>query len=371
MPEIIFEPVEQMSPERLDVVVIGGGQAGLAMGHHLARRGLRFVILEEHTRVGDSWRNRWDSLRLFTPARYAGLPGLRFPAPPHMFPTKDQLADYLEQYALTFKLPMRTGFRVDSLRPAADSDGYVVIAGDARWLATQVVVATGAYHQPRVPDFARQLNPEIRQLHSSQYRNPAQLRPGGVLVVGAGNSGAEIALDVAREHRTWLSGRHPGHLPFELEGLAFRVFASLMFSLATRVFTVDTPIGRKARPVYRAGGGPLVRARPAHLRAAGVERVLARTVDARDGLPLLDDGQVLDVANVIWCVGFEHSIRWIDVPIDLEDGWPRQERGVVLSAPGLYFIGLPFLYSINSSLVVGVGPDAAYLADRIASRAAA
>jgi len=190
------QPAEHVSQERFDVVVIGGGQAGLATGYYLARHGLRFVILEEHTRVGDSWRNRWDSLRLFTPAHYDGLPGLRFPLLPYAFPTKDQMADYLELYAATFDLPVRTGVRVDGLRCAED-DGYVVSAGDARWLAAQIVVATGAYHEPRMPDFASELDPEIRQLHSSQYRNPRQLRAGGVLVVGAGNSGAEIALDAA------------------------------------------------------------------------------------------------------------------------------------------------------------------------------
>jgi putative flavoprotein involved in K+ transport len=189
-----------------------------------------------------------------------------------------------------------------------------------------------------------------------------------VLVVGACNSGAEIAFDVAREHRTWLSGRDTGHIPIDPESRSYRVFASLLSFLGSRVVTVDTPIGRKARPRYRAGGGPLIRIKPAHLRAAGVQRVLARTVGTRNGLPLLDDGQVLDVANVIWCVGFEHTTRWIEVPIDQEDGWPQQKRGIVPSAPGLYFIGLPFLYSINSSLVVGVGRDAAYLADQIASR---
>jgi putative flavoprotein involved in K+ transport len=358
-----------MSPERLDVIVIGGGQAGLAMGYHLARRRLRFIILDEHTRVGDSWRNRWDSLRLFTFARYDGLPGLPFPAPPRTFPSKDQVAGYLEHYAATFDLPVRTGVRVNALRRAEDGDGYVVIAGDSRWLAAQVVVATGAYHEPRVPEFARELDPEIRQLHSSRYRTPAQLRPGGVLVVGACNSGAEIALEVAHEHRTWLSGRNTGHLPIDIDGRAFQVFGRLMSFLGSRVLTAETFIGRKAGAKFRAGGGPLIRVKPAHLRAASVERVLARTVGTRDGLPVLDDGRALDVANVIWCVGFEHTARWIEIPIDREDGWPQQKRGVVPSAPGLYFIGLPFLYSINSSLLAGVGRDAAYLADRIAARA--
>jgi putative flavoprotein involved in K+ transport len=225
-------------------------------------------------------------------------------------------------------------------------------------------------HEPRVPDFARELKPDIRQLHSSQYRNPAQLRSGAVLVVGACNSGAEIAFDVAREHRTWLSGRDTGHIPINPGSRAYQVFGHLMSFLGSRLLTVDTPLGRKARPKFRAGGGPLIRVKPVHLRAAGVERVLARTVGTRDGLPLLDDGRVLDVANVIWCVGYEHTARWIEVPIDRDDGWPQQQRGVVPSAPGLYFIGLPFLYSINSSLVVGVERDAAHLADQIVSRAA-
>jgi putative flavoprotein involved in K+ transport len=351
-----------------DVVVIGGGQAGLAMGYELAHRRLRFVILEAHVRLGDSWRSRWDSLRLFTPAHGDALPGLRFPAPPYSFPTKDQMADYLERYAAAFELPVVTGVRVDSLRRSGN-DGYVVVAADARWLAPQVVVATGAHPEPRVPDFAPQLDPRILQLHSSAYRNPAQLRAGGVLVVGADNSGAEIALEAARKHRTWLSGRDPGHLPIDVDGRAYRLFGHLMSFLGSHVLTIDTPLGRKARPQFRAGGGPLVRVKPAQLRAASVERVLARTVGVRDGLPVLDDGQVLDVANVVWCTGFTHTLSWIDVPIAREAGWPQERRGAVPSAPGLYFIGLPFLYSLNSSLVVGVGRDAAYLADLIASRA--
>jgi putative flavoprotein involved in K+ transport len=340
------------------------------MGYHLARRGLRFVILEAHARIGDSWRNRWDSLRLFTPAGYDALPGLSFPAPRHTFPTKDQMADYLERYATTFELPVITGAMVDGLRPA-DADGYLVSAADRRWQAPQVVLAAGSYAEPRVPDFSRQLDPGIVQLHSSAYRNPGQLRPGGVLVVGASNSGAEIALDVARHHPTWLSGRDPGHLPIDNDGRLVRLVGPLIWFLQDRVMTIDTPLGRRFRPVYRTRGGPTIRVTPAQLQAAGVERVLARTVGVRHGLPLLDDGRVLTVANVIWCTGFEHAASWIDVPIDRVDGWPQEERGVISSAPGLYIVGLPFLYAMNSSLVGGVGRDTAYLAERIAARATA
>lgn len=192
-------------PERFDVVVISGGQAGLAVGHHLARHALRFVILDASDRVGDSWRKRWDTLRVFTPARYDGLPGMPFPAPPHSFPTKDEVADFLEAYALRMDLPVRNGVNVELV--SRIGAGYIVSAGAERFEAAQVVIATGAYHHPRVPDFATGLDPRIRQLHACEFRNPSQLREGAVLVVGASNSGAEIAHSVAGTHQTWLSGR--------------------------------------------------------------------------------------------------------------------------------------------------------------------
>ena len=363
-------PIEG-STERFDVVVIGGGQAGLAVGYHLARRGLSFVILEARDRVGDIWRSRWDSLRLFTPARYDALPGMTFPAPGHAFPTRDQMADYLEAYAARMALPVRTGIGVDGLRPAAGGEGgYVVTVGDRRFEAAQVVVATGAQDRPRVPDFAGELDPGIRQLHSSEYQNPSQLQEGGVLIVGAGNSGAEIALEVAREHRTLLSGRDPGHVPFRIDTRRARVIIRGLWFVANHVLTLDTPIGRKMGPFVRSGhGGPLVRVKPADLLAAGVERIPARTVGVRDGLPLLDDGRVIDVANVIWCTGFRNDFGWVHLPVVGEDGYPRQKRGVVPSAPGLYFLGLPFLHAFGSMLIGGVQRDAAYIADRIASRA--
>jgi len=197
--------------ERFQTVIVGGGQAGLAVGYHLARRGRRFVILDASQRTGDSWRQRWDSLHLFTPARYDGLPGMPFPAPAFSYPTKDQVADYLEAYAIRFDLPVRSGVRVDRL--SRDGDRYVVAAGDSRILADHVVVASGAHHKPRIPAFAVDLDPRILQLDPNRYRDPSQLPAGGVLVVGAGNSGAEIAFEVSRTHPTWLSGPATGHIP--------------------------------------------------------------------------------------------------------------------------------------------------------------
>lgn len=368
------EPVfpSSASGHRFDVIVIGGGQAGLAMGYYLKQQDARFVILDQRERVGDIWRSRWQSLRLFTPAKYDGLPGMPFPASTHHCPTRDEMAEYLEAYATHFALPVRTGVRVDGLWPAGDDrDEFVVTAGDERYTAAQVVVATGAQEGPYVPEFAADLDPRIRQLHSSQYLNASQFQEGTVLVVGAGNSGAEIALEAAREHRTILAGQNPGQEPITPENRLAPVFDRGLWFLAHHVLSLDTPIGRKCAPAVRAGhAAPRARVRPKDLAAAGVERTLVRVTGVQDGMPLLGDGTVVDVANVVWCTGFRNRFDWIHLPVFGADGYPLMERGVVCGAPGLYFIGLPFLYSLSSMLVGGVGRDAAYLADRIAVKAA-
>ena len=354
--------------ERVQVVVIGGGQAGLSVGYCLAQRGLSFVILEGHPRVGDSWRQRWDSLHLFTPAKYDGLMGLPFPAPPFSFPTKDEMADYLEGYAKHFNLPVRTGVRVDRL--GREGARYIADAGQRRFEADHVVVAMASYQAPRVPAFARALAPDIVQLHSRDYRNPGQLRPGGVLLVGAGNSGAEIAIEVVRSHRTWLSGRHPGHVPFGIATPIARLAIPIIFRVVFhRILTVDTPVGRRARPSIISKGGPLIRVKPKDLAAAGVERA-PRVTGVRDGKPLLADGRVLEVANVIWCTGFHPGLSWIDLPTPVsgEDGEPVHNRGIVPGEPGLYFVGLHFLYALSSTMIHGVARDAERIADTIQAR---
>ncbi|HEX6535242.1 MAG TPA: NAD(P)-binding domain-containing protein [Gemmatimonadaceae bacterium] len=359
------------APERVGTVVIGGGQAGLSVGYHLARRGIPFVILEANERVGDSWRKRWDSLRLFTPARYDGLDGMPFPAPPHTFPTRIEMADYLEAYAERFALPVRTGVHVDRL--VRHDDGFLLeMTGGTRIIAEQVVVAMATFQAPKLPPFAAELRPEIVQLHSSAYRRPSQLREGLVLVVGAGNSGAEIALEAARHgHPTWVSGRDPGHVPVRIDGVAARFVLPFVFRvLFHRVLTTGTPIGRRARPRALVSGGPLVRVRPRDLAAARIARV-PRTAGVRDGLPVLADGRVLDAANVIWCTGFHPGFSWIDVPIFDPDGQPRHDRGIVAEAPGLYFVGLHFLYAMSSTMIHGVGRDARWVTEAIARRWAA
>ena len=355
---------QEMGPERFETVVVGGGQAGLATGYHLARRGRPFVILDAGRRVGDPWRGRWDSLRLYTPGRYSGLPGMPFPADPWHYPTRDEVADYLEAYAARFQLPVRGGVRVDGL--TRKEERFLVSAGDRRFEADNVVVASGAYHHPRVPEFAPDLDPALLQLHSTGYRRPSQLRDGGVLVVGAANSGAEIALEVSATHPTWVSGPHPGNEPARAGGRADRLTTPALWFTFSKVLSVHNPVGRRLRPRLLTAAAPLARVRRKDLAAAGVERV-PRTVGVRDGLPLLEDGRVLEVANVVWCTGFRHDFGWIDLPVFDAGDQPRHDRGVVPEAPGLYFVGLFFLASITSALLGGVGRDAEHVAARIAA----
>jgi putative flavoprotein involved in K+ transport len=352
--------------QSMETIIVGGGQAGLAAGYHLRRLGLPFVILDASKRVGDAWRNRWDSLRLFTPARYNSLPGLRFPGRGDAFPTKDETANYLESYAEHFRLPVKTGVRVDRL--SRQGDRLVITAGAQRFESANVVVAMANYQRPRLPVFAGNLDPHIRQLHSKDYRNPSQLADGEVLIVGLGNSGADIAIEVARTHPTWLSGRESGHIPYRIESYFGRhIGIRLIRFIGHRVLALNTPIGRRARPSFLHRTPPLIRVKPQDLTSAGIQRV-GRVVGAQGGRPLLDDGRTLNVKNVIWCTGYESGFPWIDLPVFDYSGDPIHSRGIVDSEPGLYFLGLQFLYSMTSATLNGVGRDAKHIAKAIASR---
>jgi len=357
--EVAGEPLV----ERYETIVIGGGQAGLSVGYYLKKHGRSFLILDANERIGGSWRTRtWSSLRLFTPARYDGLAGWPFPAPGWSFPTARETADYLEAYADRFQLPVETATRVERL--TRDGDNFVVEAGDRRFEADNVVVATGFYGEPVVPDFAAELDPRIVQMHSSEYRDPSQLRPGGVLLVGAGNSGADIAMESSATHRTWLSGRDKGQIPVRIGTWRARLLLPILWFIASHVLTVKTPIGRKVRLHALAEGAPRIRVKTDDLDAAGVERV-PKTAEVRDGLPVLEDGRVMDVANVIWCTGFRLDFSWIDLPAFGDDDEPMHERGVCAER-GLYFVGLDFLYSFTSENVGGVRRDAKHIARQIA-----
>ena len=318
-------------------------------------------------RPGAAAGARW---RLFSPARYDGLPGWRFPAPAWSFPTKDEMADYLEAYAERFELPVVTGARVDGL--AKDGVGFLVTAGERRFAAAAVVVATGAHRTPRTPALAAELDPRIHQLHSRDYRDPSGLPGGPALVVGAGNSGAEIALELARTRPVWLAGRDVGEIPVP--------HGSRRCAAVPPAHPLPRPPGADGPHAGRPPGWP--RASPTarrrwirtrtrrELLAAGVERV-PRVADTRDGLPVLEDGRALQPAVVVWCTGFRQDFSWIDLPIFDPQGDPRHDRGIATDVPGLYFVGLNFLYAFSSTMIHGVSRDAERIARAIAARRSA
>ncbi|MGQ0572882.1 MAG: flavin-containing monooxygenase [Pseudonocardia sp.] len=332
----------------VEVVVVGGGQAGLATAYHLRRRGIGHVVLDAGPAVGASWSDRWDSLRLFTPARFSHLPGLRLPGadgdlPGKDLPGKDTVAAYLRAYAHRFGIAVRTGVRVDSVR--ADGDRWLVVAGPRRWHAGSVVVATGAHAVPRLPAFAGALDPSIVALHSARYRGPEQLPAGPVLVVGAGNSGAEIALELAAGRPVRLAGRGVGHAP-PLGNAGYRALRAL-----------GRPGAALAARLPERGADPLGRVRAEDLHRAGVRR-FPRVTGVDGGRPVA--GRPLDVAAVVWCTGFTPARDFLDEPVR------AHRHGVVLDRPGLYLAGVPLQTSMTSHLLGGVGRDAAHVVAHLA-----
>lgn len=338
-----------------DTVVVGGGQSGLAMGYYLAKQNRDFVILDAGERVGNAWRERWDSLRLFTPAAHSSLPGMPFPAPGGCYPTKDETADYLEAYAGKFGLPVLSGRRVESLSRCGG--GYLLKVGDESYEAGRVVVATGPYRRPKVPEFAAKLDPGITQIHSSEYRNPGQLPEGDALVVGAGNSGAEIAVELVAGRRTYLSGRDTGSVPASL--LRSRLF----WWFLDHILATDTRLGQKLEKDDRRRGDPLFRRNSNDIARAGVERA-PRVEGAAGGCPELADGRRLEISSVVWATGYRPDFGWIEPQILDYDGYPVHHRGVA-EIPGLYFLGLPFLHTPTSAMIRGVGKDARYIAEQL------
>ncbi|KUM33369.1 flavin-containing monooxygenase [Arthrobacter sp. EPSL27] len=346
---------------QLDAAVIGAGQAGLAAGYHLARTSLRFEILDGAPRVGDAWRHRWDSLELFTPAQHDGLPRLPFPAPRNTFPGKEAFADYLEDYAEHFRLPVRTGVRVERVSRAGGS--FAVETASGTVLARNVIVAAGANALPRIPGAAAGLDPAIRQLHSSQYRSPAEIPDGDVLVVGAGTSGSEIALELAGTRRVLLSGRPTPHIPDPL----LRYTGGVYWRFIHSVLTLSTPVGRKVAADFHRRGAPLIRISPKDLDRAGVERV-PRMTGTADGQPVFDGGSSAAVRTVIWATGYLPDLGWIDGLELAPSGWPLTRRGAAPGTPGLFFVGMPFQYALTSGLIGGVDRDAAYVVRQLARR---
>jgi putative flavoprotein involved in K+ transport len=349
------------SGPRLDVLVIGGGQAGLAMGYHLARRGLRFQIVDSGPGIGAVWRSRWDSLRLFTSGRYDNLPGLPFPAVADTYPGKDDVADYLHAYAAQFQLPVRLDTTVTALTRAGDGS-YLVKAGADELEAGQVVVATGPFQTPFTPPVAAGLGPDVHQLHSADYRRPGQLSPGRVLVVGAANSGCQIALELSATRTVDLAvGARIPTVPQRPLGRDIWWWAS---ALRLDRVTADSRLGgRLAGRDQIVGAGPrrLARRHGINLRPR-VDVVAGRSATFADGARGEYD-------SVVWATGFGTDDSWIDVP-DATDahGRLRQSRGITASA-GLYTLGRSWQHTRGSALLGWVGNDAAFLAEQIAGRA--
>src|SRR4051794_2996689 len=348
----------QSEPERLGTVIIGAGQTGLATAYFLGRAGVPCVVLDEHRRVGDQWRQRYDSLRLNTPARYDGLPGMPFAAPAGSYPSGAEMGDHLERYAELMGITVRGGVAVRSVDRQPDGT-WRLATSDGDVVAENVVVAGGAEQVPRVPDCAAEFDPGIRQLHSAAYRNPGQLLPGPVLVVGASQSGADLALEIARAgHETWLSGEPKPEIPVPFGSRRARLLQPCLWFLANHVLTLRTPVGRRMQHEVRRGGGPLLRGRRADLAAAGVHLAESRTTGSDDGRPLLADGTVLDVTNVVWCTGFRQEFGLVRPDPTGDDGYPRGAGGIVEDLPGLYYVGLLFQTGFYSMLIGGAGRGA-------------
>jgi putative flavoprotein involved in K+ transport len=350
-----------MSRENAEVIVVGGGQAGLVAGYYLWRAGIAFLILDAEARVGDAWRRRWDSLELFTVGRYSSLPGLPFPGDPERFAGKDDVGDYLEEYARRFELPIRLATPVTSL--GRSDGGYVLETGSAEsrsYEAAQVIVATGAYQRPHTPPIAGKLSEGVLQLHSAQYRNPSNIPTGTVLVVGAANSGIGIAEDLAPTHSVHLSrGARLPRLPRRLLGKSLHFWGDHLGLIGAPFHTLR---GRTQRGDLVVGTGARQLA-----RRHGV-KLHTRTVDAAGRSVRFKDGSTIDVDAVVWATGYRSDYSWIEVPVLDERGEPRHQRGVTES-PGLYFLGMHGQYSRGSSLIYWVKDDASYIVDQIRSAA--
>lgn len=345
---------------RFDVAVIGAGQAGLAIGYFLAQQGRRFVILESADSVGSAWRNRWDSLVLFTPRRYDSLPGLAFPGDPDGYPNRDEVIAYLEQYAASFGLPIEFNRRVRSV--TKEGGRFVVESSDRRIDADQVVVATGPFQVPNLPAVSGQLEPEVFQIHSTRYRTPSDVPEGDVVVVGGGNTGFQIAKELSASHNVQLAiGSRQTPLPQRILG---RDLFWWLTKLGVLEKTVDSRVGRRARD-----RDTLIGSSSRELRSRYGVGVKPRVVSASGRALGFADGTELEVDAVVWATGYRPDHSWIEAAVKDEKGRVRHRRGVT-DVPGLYFLGLSWQYTRGSALLGWVKDDAAFIAAQIAANAA-
>jgi putative flavoprotein involved in K+ transport len=345
------------SAPHFEVVVIGGGQAGLAMGYYLRHQGRRFVVFERGDSIVPAWRERWDSLTLFTPRRYSALPGHPFPGDPDGYPTRDEVISYLERYAETFELPIELNSEVRKL--SREADRFVLKIEDRTITADQVVVATGPFQTPFVPKLSEKLEPELWQAHSTRYRQPSDVPQGTVAVVGGGNTGFQIAKELSATHKVVLSvGSKQKPLPQRIAARDLFWWLTKTRLLST---TVESRLGSKLQ--YR---DTLIGSSPRELtRRYGVE-LKPRADEASGRTVRFEDGSELEVDAVIWATGYRPDHTWIDLPILDSKGRLRHRRGVT-DVPGLFFLGLTWQWTRGSALIGWVKDDAQFLAERIAA----
>jgi putative flavoprotein involved in K+ transport len=343
-----------MEKKKYSTVVIGAGQAGLAAGYFLKKKNEDFIILDKGQKIGDSWKQRWDSLRLFTPSQHDGLPGFPFPTSRGILPTKDDMADYLFNYATKFSLPVELNIEVIELHKS--SEGFEIVTSKGNLISDFVIITTGTNQIASIPAFAGQLDRNIVQIHSSVYKNQLQLPSSRTLVVGAGTSGVEIAIELSKSRETMLSGKPTPHIP----DFIFRYLGRLYWWFAHNVLTTNTPIGRKVRIKIRTSGAPLIGVSMDDVKNARVEHI-PRLKGTQNGLPLLEDDRTIAVDSIVWATGYKPDYSWIKIDTKDYTGWPATKRGVSEDTKGLYFIGMVFQFGLTSGLVGGVGRDASYV----------
>ncbi len=358
--------MEEINIPKYDTIIIGSGQAGLSAGYYLKKLGQNFIILTKDNRIGDNWRERWDSLRLFTPAFYNNLPGMKFPSDdPDYLPDKNETADFLENFSKEFDLPICFNTEVISLEGREHS--FIIKTKSDSYFAKNVIVATGAFHNPHIPEFASDLPESIFQIHSSHYKNPNQLKEGDVLVVGAGSSGLQIAAEIAEQKNSntnvWLSGPNTGTFPRHILWIdIYHFYAATVFKIPIKSF-----IGKIIKLVSYRHGDLALRPTYKKMLKAGVKRI-GRTIGVKEGYPLIEKDISLNVKNIIWCTGFRYNFDWIKFDIFDDKRFPINERGIVQKVPGIYFLGLHFQYTISSSLLGGVKKDAEYIVKHLSNK---
>jgi putative flavoprotein involved in K+ transport len=346
--------------QQVEVAIIGAGQAGLAAGYYLSQQNRNFVILEKAEQVGQAWRDRWDSLKLITPNPYNDLPGLSFPSQSIDFPTRNDVISYLENYAHKYQFPIEYSQSVNVLKSI--DNGFRIEANTRTIEAQHVIVATGAFHKPFIPRFSSDLPDNINQIHSSQYRNPKQLAEGAVLIVGSGNSGVQIAKEISIHHKVYLSVGNSPTLPRQIWG---RDLYWWLNTLKVTRINVSSRLGKRfsKRPDSVVGINLQKLARENNII------LLGHTQSASENHLLFSGGETIpisEIKTIIWASGFRSDYSWIEIPVFNSNYQPFHRRGVT-PIKGLYFLGLRWQYRITSSLIGGIGEDAAYIANKIAA----